>query len=116
MARVPTIAAASLLAVACSGNPVTAPSGAPTPYPHRDPVLLEYSATPRLITRGQSSALQWRGEGFGVLQIEGVDAVLPLVGSLRVTPEQTTTYVLVTSGLHGGGSVYHLTVAVNLGQ
>jgi hypothetical protein len=116
MLRVLAVTGASLLAIACGSGPVGAPSAPPTPYPHPNPVLIEYSATPPLINRGQSATLEWRGEGFGVLQIVGFAPVLPLVGSFLVTPTETTTYTLVTTGLHGGGAVYHLTVEVNHGQ
>ena len=85
------------------------------PVPHPDPVLLEYVAMPATIKLGERSVLQWRGEGFGTVQIIDGDYsyFLPLLGgSHLVEPTQTTTYTLSTHGLHGEGHAYQLTVEV----
>jgi hypothetical protein len=114
------LAAALVASVACGpvGKPVdaTLPStGDIRPVPHPDPVLLEYAAAPRAIRPGQRSVLQWRGEGFGTVQIAEGPFVysLPLAaGSHIVEPAETTTYTLSTHGLHGEGHAYQVTVEV----
>lgn len=120
MRRVLAVAAALTIGGCGTGPLGPADANPPTvgdvrPVSHPDPVLIEYTASPAMVKPGERSVLQWRGEGFGTVQL--VDGpftyFLPLAaGSQVVEPTETTTYTLSTHGLHGEGHAYQLTVEV----
>jgi hypothetical protein len=70
-----------------------------------------FTATPRTIQEGQSVTLTWNIANATAVSIEGVDANLGPNGSRQVTPRETTTYKLTSSG-PGGTTPYSTTVAV----
>lgn len=61
-----------------------------SPYP----VLESFNASPVVISPGEESTLSWTVIGATIVRIDpGVGTVTPK-GSVRVSPEETTTYVL----------------------
>ena len=109
--RVDLLALAGFLAVAflaldCGGG---GGGGAPAPGPN-PPVISSFTATPPIITAGQSSTLAWTVAGATSLSLDqGIGTVS---GSSRtVAPAATTTYTL-TAGNSGGNATAAATVTV----
>jgi hypothetical protein len=66
------------------------------------PEIRTFSAEPGTITRGDSATLSWDVSNAGAVQIDpGIGAFEP-VGSVSVSPEETTVYTLTA---YGGGIV-----------
>jgi peptidoglycan-associated lipoprotein len=82
--------------------PVAAPPVAPPPP--AAPTVAQFAAEPGTIQRGQSSTLRWEisGNATSVSLDNGIGAVQN-TGNRRVTPSDSTTYILTATG--PGGSV-----------
>ncbi len=90
------------------------PAPAPPPPPPPEPVqvkkaeaparVVNFSAEPSTIERGQSSTLRWNVEGATSVTIEPGIGTVPASGSRQVFPTSTTTYTLRATGPGGGAS------------
>lgn len=70
------------------------PTPPPTPVP---PVIVRYDVEPKVITAGQQVKIDWEVTGVNEVRISNVtpgDSPLPAKGSINVTPQETTLYVL----------------------
>ena len=68
------------------------------------PVIAEFTVEPSTIERGQSAVLRWNVAGSNNVVISnGLGSVEPN-GTRRITPPQTTSYVLTASGTSGDAS------------
>ncbi len=70
------------------------PTPSPTPVP---PVIVRYDVEPKVITAGQQVKIDWEVTGVNEVRISNVtpgDSPLPAKGSINVTPQETTLYVL----------------------
>ena len=70
------------------------PTPSPTPIP---PVIVRYDVEPKVITAGQQVKIDWEVTGVNEVRISNVtpgDSPLPAKGSINVTPQNTTLYVL----------------------
>lgn len=68
------------------------------------PVVVLLNASPPAIRKGQSTQLTWEVTGENaVVRFDQNIGSIPLKGSLKVSPQQTTTYRLLA--MNGGGSV-----------
>src|SRR5580658_8842513 len=74
----------------------TAPSGGPG-----RPVIAEFSVEPSSIQPGQSAVLRWNVTGSTNVAIDHGLGTVPSSGTSRVTPANTTTYLLIASGTAG---------------
>jgi peptidoglycan-associated lipoprotein len=74
----------------------TAPSGGPG-----RPVIAEFSVEPSSIQPGQSAVLRWNVTGSTNVAIDHGLGTVPASGTSRVTPANTTTYLLIASGTAG---------------
>ena len=75
-------------------------------------------ATPTSISQGQSSAIHYQAVNATSVTISPpVGGTLGLVGTLAVTPSQSTTYTITAAGANGAGSVScSVAVTVTAGQ
>ncbi|MGC6567836.1 MAG: CotH kinase family protein [Akkermansiaceae bacterium] len=78
------------------------------------PEIVEFSASPSLISNGESTSLSWQVAGAEVVEINrGIGSVNVGAGTLLVSPGATTTYTLTAT--NGGGSVaVEVTVGVDV--
>lgn len=68
------------------------------------PVIAEFSVEPSSIERGQSAVLRWNVTGSTNVAISnGLGTVAPM-GTQRITPPETTSYVLTATGPAGDSS------------
>lgn len=70
------------------------PTPPPTPVP---PVIVRFDVEPKVITAGQQVKIDWEVTGVNEVRISNVtpgDSPLPAKGSINVSPQQTTLYVL----------------------
>jgi hypothetical protein len=70
------------------------PTPVPTPVP---PVILRFDVEPKVITAGQQVKIDWEVTGVNEVRISNVtpgDSPLPAKGSINVTPQENTLYVL----------------------
>ncbi len=97
---------------------VVAPAPAQVPdntAAHEKPAVIlapfiEAAAMEKKIQQGQSSGLVWNSQGVSELQIEGIGPVAA-TGSMKVTPQQTTTYKFVATN-DGGTTTNLVTIEV----
>lgn len=83
----------------------TATGGAPNQAPAPGtPVIAEFSIEPSTIERGQSAVLRWNVTGSNNVAISNGFGTVPPQGTQRITPQQTTSYILTASGPGGDAS------------
>jgi peptidoglycan-associated lipoprotein len=121
--KLTTIGLALSLALFAAGckKKVPAPAPPPPPPPERPvevvkpvaPTVASFTAEPTSIQRGQSSTLRWEvtGNVTGVSIDQGV-ATVQNTGNRRVSPSDSTTYVLTATG-PGGSTTASATVNVS---
>lgn len=68
------------------------------------PVIHWFRATPSTIAVGESSTLRWHVDGAAEVIINNGIGTVPAIGSIPVTPDATTTYLLTASGEAGSSS------------
>src|ERR1017187_66524 len=92
--------------------PVVQPPPPPPPPPPA-PSVTQFGADPTSIVRGQSAVLSWTVSGnvTSVLIDQAIGAV-ENTGTRRVSPDNSTTYTLTTTG-PGGASTASATVNVS---
>jgi peptidoglycan-associated lipoprotein len=100
-----------LIASACGGKhtpvpppPPPAPAAGSTNAPSGGsgrPVIAEFSVEPSSIQPGQSAVLRWNVTGSTNVAIDHGLGTVPSSGTSRVTPANTTTYLLIASGTAG---------------
>src|SRR5579862_2167560 len=115
-ARAPLTFALVLIAFvsACSKHTLPPPppptpvatTGAPPAQPTAPgvPVIAEFSIEPSTIERGQSAVLRWNVTGSNNVAISNGFGTVPPTGTQRITPQQTTSYILTASGPGGDAS------------
>jgi peptidoglycan-associated lipoprotein len=103
------------LVSACGSKHTIPPPPPPTPTatggggpneapPAGTPVIAEFSIEPSTIERGQSAVLRWNVTGSNNVAISnGLGTVQPQ-GTQRITPQQTTSYILTATGPGGDAS------------
>ncbi|HJV22587.1 MAG TPA: hypothetical protein VJ570_07815 [Holophagaceae bacterium] len=101
--RAATPALALLALLACGGGGGDTGSSAPA-----KPVIGSFTATPSVITSGQSATLAWTVKDATRVTLQGTATS---AGTEPVTPTATTTYVLVAEGT-GGQATASVTVTV----
>ncbi|WP_084813710.1 PD40 domain-containing protein [Desulfogranum japonicum] len=69
--------------------------------PFLTPPFLSAEATPSTITSGESVVLSWESNRAKEVFINGVSGSQSVTGSVVVTPEKTTTYILQGIGSYG---------------
>ena len=85
--------------------PDTTGGGAPSQPPAAGtPVIAEFSIEPSTIERGQSAVLRWNVTGSNNVAISNGLGTVPPQGTQRITPQQTTSYILTASGPGGDAS------------
>ena len=65
------------------------------------PVIAEFTVEPSTIERGQSAVLRWNVTGSNNIAISNGLGTVEANGNRRITPPQTTSYVLTASGTAG---------------
>jgi peptidoglycan-associated lipoprotein len=65
------------------------------------PVIAEFTVEPRSIERGQSAVLRWNVTGSDSVVIDHGIGTVPVTGTQRITPNDTTTYNLTATGPAG---------------
>ena len=90
----------TLFAAGCKKKVVAPPP--PPPPPPAAPTVVQFTAEPTSIQRGQASTLRWEVSGnvSGVSINQNIGTVQN-TGSQRVTPSDSTTYTLTASGPGG---------------
>jgi peptidoglycan-associated lipoprotein len=68
------------------------------------PVIAEFTAEPSTIERGQSAVLRWNVTGSNNVVISNGLGTVEATGTRRITPPQTTSYVLTAAGTSGDAS------------
>src|ERR1700679_1542955 len=81
----------------------TAPANT-TPSGPGVPVIAEFTAEPSTIERGQSAVLRWNVTGSNNVVISNGLGTVEASGTRRITPPQTTSYVLTAAGTSGDAS------------
>jgi peptidoglycan-associated lipoprotein len=102
------------LVSACSKHTPLPPPPPPTPaatgeapsqpVPPGTPVIAEFSIEPSTIERGQSAVLRWNVTGSNNVAISNGLGTVPPTGTQRITPQQSTSYILTASGPGGDAS------------
>jgi hypothetical protein len=87
-------------------------TGATGPAPTPDPVINSFTATPAVITTGSSTQLAWNTLNASSVTIDNGVGAIAAVGSVNVTPVETTTYTLTATAANGSVSS-SVVVAVN---
>jgi peptidoglycan-associated lipoprotein len=86
-------------------TPAATGGGAPSqPPPAGTPVIAEFSIEPSTIERGQSAVLRWNVTGSNNVAISNGFGTVPPTGTQRISPQQTTSYILTASGPGGDAS------------
>ena len=101
-------------ASACSKKTPIPPPPPPTPTANSPatntpagpgtPVTAEFTVEPSTIERGQSAVLRWNVTGSNNVAISNGLGTVEATGTRRITPPQTTSYVLTASGTAGDAS------------
>ena len=91
--------------------PAPAPTAPPAPPPPAQPTVMEFSAEPSSIERGQSAILRWSVSNATDISIDNGVGTVPASGNRRVIPSDTTTYTLRAMG-PGGNITATATVTV----
>lgn len=79
-----------------SGGSVSGTAGTPG-----RPVVAEFSVEPSTIERGQSAVLRWNVTGSTNVSIDHGLGTVAATGTQRITPGDTTTYMLTANGPAG---------------
>jgi hypothetical protein len=66
------------------------------------PVIKYFTATPYVIKKGESATLSWQSAGGSSASIDKGVGTIDGSGTVRVTPESTTTYMLTVVNPRGG--------------
>jgi peptidoglycan-associated lipoprotein len=108
----------AVFAVGCHKKPPVQPPPAPAPTapppappPPAKPTVMEFSAEPSSIERGQSAILRWSVSNGTDISIDNGIGTVPASGNRRVIPADTTTYTLTANG-PGGNVTAAATVTV----
>ena len=64
----------------------------------------EFNATPQTIAQGESATLAWNSANAESAHIDNGIGVVAVAGSIQVSPEHTTTYILTVIGQGGVGN------------
>jgi len=75
------------------------------------PVVAEFTVEPSSVERGQSAVLRWNVTGSNNVSIDHGLGTVAASGTQRITPNDTTTYMLTASG-PGGDAMASATVTV----
>ncbi len=75
-------------------------------------VINRFTASPDIITSGQSSTLSWRTSGCTDVSISNLNYNIPTTGSQEVWPTRTTTYTLTATGSNSPTQTRSVTVTV----
>jgi peptidoglycan-associated lipoprotein len=107
-----------VFAAGCHKKPPVQPPPAPAPTappaatpPPAQPTVMEFSAEPSSIERGQSAILRWSVSNATDISIDNGVGTVPASGNRRVIPSDTTTYTLRATG-PGGNITATATVTV----
>lgn len=84
----------------------------PTSPTNPAPVITSFTATPSVITAGQSATLSWNVSGATSLSIDNGIGSVAATALKSVTPAQTTTYKLTATN-SSGSTTATITVTVN---
>lgn len=84
--------------------PVATGGGPGQPSAPGTPVIAEFSIEPSTIERGQSAVLRWDVMGANNVAISNGLGTVAAMGTQRITPQQTTSYILTASGPGGDAS------------
>jgi hypothetical protein len=86
-----------LLALACSTFPWSNSASSTS-----QPAIVAFTATPSVITAGQTATLMWNVTNATSVQIDqGVGSGLAVAGTVTVAPAATTNYILTASNSAG---------------
>jgi peptidoglycan-associated lipoprotein len=85
-------------------TPIATAPPAPAPAGPGVPVIAEFTAEPSTIERGQSAVLRWNVTGSNNVAISNGLGTVEAMGTRRITPPQTTSYVLTAGGTSGDAS------------
>ncbi|ACL77485.1 hypothetical protein [Ruminiclostridium cellulolyticum] len=79
-----------------------------------EPEITDFSADKYELDPGDSATLSWNAPGFQTIKIVGLEdeGHLPLTGTLKVSPQQTTTYTLEATTYDGIVKSKQITVKV----
>ncbi len=102
--RAPALLIPGLLLLACGGGGGSAPS----PAAPAKPVITAFTATPSILTAGQTSTLAWSVSNATTVKLGGTATTAT---TQPVTPGATTTYTLLAEG-PGGTANASVTVTV----
>jgi peptidoglycan-associated lipoprotein len=111
-----------LIASACGGKKTPIPPPPPPPTAGGStapstsgsagrPVIAEFTVEPSSIERGQSAVVRWNVTGSDSVSIDHGLGTVPSTGTQRVSPNDTTTYLLTANG-PGGEVTRNATVTV----
>jgi hypothetical protein len=97
---------------ASAGAQAPPPAGFPGAAPQGPPAeIVSFEAQPAELRPGDSATLRWEGLNAFSLRIEPDVGAVATRGTLRVSPDSTTTYTLTVTG-SGGDKSESVTVAV----
>jgi len=88
------------------------PSSNPTPNPGSAPAINTFTATPSIVSLGQSATLSWNVSGATTISLDNGVGNVSSAGSRIVAPGQTTTFTLTASN-NGGTATAQVVVTVN---
>jgi len=104
-----TLLAATLLLGGCAKKPVAKAVPAPPPPPPAPTATI--SASPEVVTAGQSTTITWKADNANDITISGLGTV-QASGTRELTPAQSTTFTLTAKG-PGGSADANARVTVN---
>jgi hypothetical protein len=78
----------------------------------KPPLIVNFSSAPGIISRGSQSTLIWNVTDATSVRIEPGIGNVALSGTMSVTPNETTTYILTAIG-SGGSTINTVTITVN---
>lgn len=96
--------------ITASGTGGTATASATVSIAHPEPSVT-LQASPAEITAGQTAELSWTSSNAGSATLDQEIGIVPVNGSISVSPSSTTTYTLTVSG-PGGSRTASQTIAV----
>jgi peptidoglycan-associated lipoprotein len=91
--------------------PPPPPPEAPKPPPPKAPAIVQFTAEPSTIERGQSATLRWSVSDATTHSIDQGIGTVQATGERRVFPSDSTTYTLTATG-PGGTTTARATVNV----
>ncbi|MGH9658271.1 MAG: OmpA family protein, partial [Bryobacteraceae bacterium] len=93
--------------------PAPAPTAKETPPPAKPAQIVQFTAEPSSVERGQSSTLRWSVNNASEVRIDQGIGVVQANGNRTVFPSSSTTYTLSATGA-GGGDKRTVTVSVTV--